>query len=216
MHYIIKQIVGAEMIPWITSRSFIVDLTPNWTKTGGENEWAMGRIGVDFGVLQQRLDRLVQDLNADQWEIKLIEPLQKGVSYHEHQRVIQSASRRAPETAIGGFGFGWGTQVTSGYVIIAQKTEYLTESEYTEKRDEQKAKITSLPASLTPSIGVVNRDYSDIQTQIDALRAPDAIQLRKTGLLRGEKYHFAGKDYASHSEAESARSAKILELEQKL
>jgi hypothetical protein len=201
------------MIPWITSRSFVLDLNPNWTKTAGENEWAMGRVGVDLGSLTQRLDKLINELNSDQWEIKLIEPLQKGVSYHEHQRVIQAASRRAPETPIGGFGFGWGTQVTSGYVIIAQKTEYLSEVDYTARRQEQKAKP---PVLQTHSNTLVTREISDLQAQIDQLRAGDAIQTRKSGLLRGEKFHFAGKDYASYGEAETIRSARIMELEERI
>lgn len=209
------------MIPWITTRSFLIDLQPNWVKTSGNGDWAMGRVGVDLGTIHERLEKLVEELNQDQWEIKLIQPIEKGISYHEHQKVVQSASRRAPESTIGAIGLGWGTQVTSGYMIIAQRTQYLAESEYIKRRDERANSNDGLDertrrAKITSNNERINSEIAQLQSELNHLRSLNSIQVKKTGLLRGEKFNFNGIDYNSMEEAEAVKTSRIVELEERL
>jgi hypothetical protein len=209
------------MIPWITTRSFLIDLQPNWVKTSGNTDWAMGRIGVDLGTIHERLEKLVEELNQDQWEIKLIQPLEKGVTYHEHQKVVQAASRRAAETTIGAIGLGWGAQVTSGYMVIAQRTQYLTESEYIKRRDEREtandgSNEKQRRAKIMANNDRINQEIAQLQSELIYLRSNNAIQMKKLGLLRGEKYTYKNVDYNTIEEADAVKTSRIVELEERL
>ncbi len=81
-------------IPWITSKQFTVDLFPAWSKTSGDKEWSLGSVTIDVSAVTARLEALILELNADQWEIKLVVPMDKSLTFHEHQKVVRAPPAR--------------------------------------------------------------------------------------------------------------------------
>ncbi len=107
------------MVPWIETKQFTLDLFPNWTKTEGDKEWSLGAVTVDVSDITARLDKLIASLNEDQWEIKMVVPLDKSLTYHEHQKVVRQGNRREAEAVLGAFGLGWAAGTTSSLLWSA-------------------------------------------------------------------------------------------------
>jgi len=207
-------------IPWVTTRQFTVDLFPSWSKSEGDREWSLGSVTVDVEQINARLEKLISDLNEDQWEIKFIVPLDKSLTFHEHQKVTRKSTRREPDEVLGAFGLGWAASTTSAFIVVAQRTEWLTDAAYQAKLDERENKFgreerIKLRTAITEENAAINARISAAQQQLANIRSGD-VSARKSGLLRTEKYIFDGNEFASRAEAASARSARIAELESEL
>ncbi|CEJ09740.1 hypothetical protein BN1110_00008 [bacterium YEK0313] len=207
----------SSMIPWIATKQFTVDLFPSWTKTEGDKDWSLGAVTVDVPDIAKRLDQLIASLNEDQWEIKLVVPLDKSLTYHEHQKVVRQGTRREPEAVLGAFGLGWAAGTTSSLLVVCQRTEWLDASEYKarikahqdrmdgESRQRERSQILEQNAAI-------NAKITTAQKQLEELKA-NGVTVKKSGLLRSEKFLVGGVEYTNRTEAEAAHRARLGELE---
>ncbi len=207
-------------IPWVTTRQFTVDLFPSWSKSEGDREWSLGSVTIDVTQVTARLEKLIEELNEDQWEVKFIVPLDKSLTFHEHQKVMRKSSKREPDEVLGAFGLGWAAATTAAFIVVAQRTEWLTDAAYQARLDAREAKLGQeerqrLRERILDENAAVNAEISAAQQALADLRNGD-VQVRKSGLLRTEKYVFEGREFASRAEAASARSARMAELEAQL
>lgn len=207
----------ATMIPWIATKQFTVDLFPSWTKTEGDKDWSLGAVTVDVPDITKRLDQLIASLNEDQWEIKLVVPLDKSLTYHEHQKVVRQGNRREPEAVLGAFGLGWAAGTTASLLVVCQRTEWLDPAEYKarikvrqdrmdgETRQRERRQVVEQNAA-------VNAKITTAQKQLEELKA-NGVTIKKSGLLRSEKFLVGGVEYTNRTEAEAAHRARLGELE---
>lgn len=208
---------SAAMIPWIETKQFTVDLFPNWTKTEGDKEWSLGAVTVDVPAITSRLDQLIASLNEDQWEIKMVVPLDKSLTYHEHQKVVRAGSRREPEAVLGAFGLGWAAGTTASLLVVCQRTEWLEAADYRARIDARNAKLAGAQrerdrAQALEHNATVNAKITAAQTVLDDLKT-NGVKVKKSGFLRGEKFVVDGAEFTNRTEAESALRARIGELE---
>lgn len=205
------------MIPWITTKQFHIDLFPSWNKTEGDKDWSLGAVTVDVGDAAGRFERLIAELNEDQWEVKMVVPLDKSLTYHEHQKVVRQGTRKEPEAVLGAFGLGWAAPTTAALIVVCQRTEWLTEEEYrgriTARRDRLAAEARNKErASVIAHNAAVNAKITAAQKMLDDIRAV-GVEARKSGFLRGEKFVFNGTEFTTRAEAEAAMKAKVTDLE---
>lgn len=205
------------MIPWIETKQFSVDLFPNWTKTEGDKEWSLGAVTVDVPEITKRLDQVIASLNEDQWEIKMVVPLDKSLTYHEHQKVVRSGSRREPEAVLGAFGLGWAGGTTSSLLIVCQRTEWLDPADYKARIKARNDKLAGEQRSRDRVVAVehntvINAKITAAQKVLDDLRT-NGVTVKKSGFLRGEKFVVDVAEFTNRTEAESALRARIGELE---
>lgn len=207
----------APMIPWIATKQFTVDLFPSWTKTEGDKEWSLGAVTVDVPDITAKLDQLIASLNEDQWEIKLVVPLDKSLTYHEHQKVLRQGNRREPEAVLGAFGLGWAANTTASLLVVCQRTEWLDQADYKARikarqdRIDGEARLRDRGQILEQN-RIVNAKITAAQKALEELKA-NGVVAKKSGFLRGEKFVVAGIDYTNRTEAEAAHRARLGELE---
>lgn len=207
----------ATMIPWIATKQFTVDLFPSWTKTEGDKEWSLGAVTVDVPDITAKLDQLIASLNEDQWEIKLVVPLDKSLTYHEHQKVLRQGNRREPEAVLGAFGLGWAANTTASLLVVCQRTEWLDQADYKARikarqdRIDGEARLRDRGQTLEQN-RIVNAKITAAQKALEELKA-NGVVAKKSGFLRGEKFVVAGIDYTNRTEAEAAHRARLGELE---
>lgn len=211
------QMVPPQMVPWIETKQFTVDLFPSWTKTEGDKEWSLGAVTVDVGTIGQRLDAVIAELNQDQWEIRMVVPLDKSLTYHEHQKVVRQGNRREAEAVLGAFGLGWAAGTTSSLLIVCQRTEWLDAADYKARMKVRNDKLAAEQRDrdrLTAGEHnkIVNAKITAAQHVLDGLKA-NGVTVKKTGFLRGEKFVVDGAEFTNRTEAESALRARIGELE---
>lgn len=208
---------NAPMIPWIETKQFTVDLFPSWAKTEGDKEWSLGAVTVDVGDISRRFDQVIAELNQDQWEIKMVVPLDKSLTYHEHQKVVRQGNRREAEAVLGAFGLGWAAGTTASLLLVCQRTEWLDQADYKARikvrndklAGEQRARDRE--TSLEHNKGI-NAKITAAQKVLDDLRA-NGVTVKKSGFLRGEKFVVDTAEFTNRTEAESALRARIGELE---
>jgi hypothetical protein len=208
---------STAMIPWIETKQFTVDLFPNWTKTEGDKEWSLGAVTVDVPEITSRLDQLIASLNEDQWEIKMVVPLDKSLTYHEHQKVVRAGNRREPEAVLGAFGLGWAAGTTASLLVVCQRTEWLEASDYRSRIDARNARLAGAQRERDRAFAVehntaINAKITAAQTVLDDLKT-NGVKVKKSGFLRGEKFVVDGAEFTNRTEAESALRARIGELE---
>ncbi len=208
---------STAMIPWIETKQFTVDLFPNWTKTEGDKEWSLGAVTVDVPAITSRLDQLIASLNEDQWEIKMVVPLDKSLTYHEHQKVVRAGSRREPEAVLGAFGLGWAAGTTASLLVVCQRTEWLEAADYRARIDARNAKLAGVQRERDRALALehnaaVNAKITAAQTVLDDLKT-HGVKVKKSGFLRGEKFVVDGAEFTNRTEAESALRARMGELE---
>jgi hypothetical protein len=205
------------MVPWIATKQFTVDLFPSWTKTEGDKEWSLGAVTVNVPEITAKLDQLIAELNEDQWEIKMVVPLDKSLTYHEHQKVVRQGNRREPEAVLGAFGLGWAGGTTSSLLIVCQRTEWLEPSEYKARIDARRHKLAAEERRRERAI--VQEQNMGVNAKITASQKlladlkTNGVEVRKSGFLRGEKFVVGGQEYATRTEAESALAARLGEVE---
>ncbi|MCA0316566.1 MAG: hypothetical protein LCH88_00725 [Proteobacteria bacterium] len=208
---------NAPMIPWIETKQFTVDLFPSWAKTEGDKEWSLGAVTVDVGDISRRFDQVIAELNQDQWEIKMVVPLDKSLTYHEHQKVVRQGNRREAEAVLGAFGLGWAAGTTASLLLVCQRTEWLDQADYKARikvrndklAGEQRARDRE--TSLEHNKGI-NAKITAAQKVLDDLRT-NGVTVKKSGFLRGEKFVVDTAEFSNRTEAESALRARIGELE---
>jgi hypothetical protein len=205
------------MIPWIETKQFTVDLFPNWTKTEGDKEWSLGAVTVDVPEITSRLDQLIASLNEDQWEIKMVVPLDKSLTYHEHQKVVRQGNRREAEAVLGAFGLGWAAGTTASLLVVCQRTEYLEAADYRTRIDARNARLADSQrerdrATALEHNNAINAKITAAQKLLDDLRT-NGVKVKKSGLFRGEKFVVDTAEFTNRTEAESALRARIGELE---
>lgn len=208
---------NAPMIPWIETKQFTVDLFPSWAKTEGDKEWSLGAVTVDVGDISRRFDQVIAELNQDQWEIKMVVPLDKSLTYHEHQKVVRQGNRREAEAVLGAFGLGWAAGTTASLLLVCQRTEWLDQADYKARikvrndklAGEQRARDRE--TSLEHNKGI-NAKITAAQKVLDDLRT-NGVTVKKSGFLRGEKFVVDTAEFTNRTEAESALRARIGELE---
>lgn len=205
------------MVPWIETKQFTLDLFPNWTKTEGDKEWSLGAVTVDVSDITARLDRLIASLNEDQWEIKMVVPLDKSLTYHEHQKVVRQGNRREAEAVLGAFGLGWAAGTTSSLLVVCQRTEWLEAADYRARIDARNARIADARREVDRAAAIehnnaVNAKITAAQVLLDDLLT-NGVKVKKSGFLRGEKFVVDTQEFANRTEAESALRARIGELE---
>jgi len=208
---------STAMIPWIETKQFTVDLFPNWTKTEGDKEWSLGAVTVDVPEITSRLDQLIASLNEDQWEIKMVVPLEKSLTYHEHQKVVRQGNRREAEAVLGAFGLGWAAGTTASLLVVCQRTEYLEAADYRARIDARNARLAYTQrerdrAAALEHNNAVNAKITAAQKLLDDLRT-NGVKVKKSGLFRGEKFVVDTAEFTNRTEAESALRARIGELE---
>lgn len=208
------------MIPWIATKQFTLDLFPTWTRNEGDKDWSLGAITVDVTEIGKRLDKLIAELNEDQWEIKMVVPLDKSLTYHDHQRIVRPGARKEPETVLGGFGLGWAANATASMLVLCQRTEWLTESEYKARMKARDEKLAAEEAvkrreAVLAHNAAINAKVTAAQKLLESFRSV-GVESRKSGFLRGEKFVFDGVEYATRGEADAAMKARIAELEVEL
>lgn len=208
---------SSAMIPWIETKQFTVDLFPNWTKTEGDKEWSLGAVTVDVPEIASRLDQLIASLNEDQWEIKMVVPLDKSLTYHEHQKVVRQGNRREAEAVLGAFGLGWAAGTTASLLVVCQRTEYLEAADYRARIDARNARLADSQrerdrAAALEHNNAVNAKITAAQKLLDDLRT-NGVKVKKSGLFRGEKFVVDTAEFTNRTEAESALRARIGELE---
>ena len=208
---------STAMVPWIETKQFTLDLFPNWTKTEGDKEWSLGAVTVDVSDITARLDRLIASLNEDQWEIKMVVPLDKSLTYHEHQKVVRQGNRREAEAVLGAFGLGWAAGTTSSLLVVCQRTEWLEAHDYRARIDARNARIADARREVDRAAAIehnnaVNAKITAAQAILDDLRT-NGVKTKKSGFLRGEKFVVDTLEFANRTEAESALRARIGELE---
>lgn len=208
---------STAMIPWIETKQFTVDLFPNWTKTEGDKEWSLGAVTVDVPEIASRLDQLIASLNEDQWEIKMVVPLDKSLTYHEHQKVVRQGNRREAEAVLGAFGLGWAAGTTASLLVVCQRTEYLEAADYRARIDARNARLADSQrerdrAKALEHNNAVNAKITAAQKLLDDLRT-NGVKVKKSGLFRGEKFVVDTAEFTNRTEAESALRARIGELE---
>ncbi len=204
-------------IPWITSKQFTVDLFPAWSKTSGDKEWSLGSVTIDVSAVTARLEALILELNADQWEIKLVVPMDKSLTFHEHQKVVRAPARKDQESVVSAFGLGWAAPTTAAFIVLAQRTEWLTDAEYQSRINERNERIAQDDArknrlAILEHNASINTKITASQQRLSALRAQD-VTSKKVGIMRTERFIFDGQEFATRGEAANARSALIEELE---
>jgi len=207
----------ATMIPWIATKQFTVDLFPSWTKTEGDKEWSLGAVTVDVPDITAKLDQLIASLNEDQWEIKLVVPLDKSLTYHEHQKVLRQGNRREPEAVLGAFGLGWAANTTASLLVVCQRTEWLDAADYKARIKARQDRIDGElrlrdRTQILEQNRAVNAKITAAQKALEELKA-NGVATKKSGFLRGEKFVVAGIDYTNRTEAEAAHRARLGELE---
>lgn len=212
-----SQMIPPQMVPWIETKQFTVDLFPSWTKTEGDKEWSLGAVTVDVGTIGQRLDAVIAELNQDQWEIRMVVPLDKSLTYHEHQKVVRQGNRREAEAVLGAFGLGWAAGTTSSLLIVCQRTEWLDAADYKARMKVRNDKLAAEQRDrdrLTAGEHnkIVNAKITAAQHVLDGLKA-NGVTVKKSGFLRGEKFIVDGAEFTNRTEAESALRARIGELE---
>ncbi|MGU9979008.1 hypothetical protein ACJ4V0_03100 [Phreatobacter sp. HK31-P] len=208
---------STAMIPWIETKQFTVDLFPNWTKTEGDKEWSLGAVTVDVPEITSRLDQLIASLNEDQWEIKMVVPLDKSLTYHEHQKVVRQGNRREAEAVLGAFGLGWAAGTTASLLVVCQRTEYLEAADYRARIDARNARLADSQrerdrATALEHNNAINAKITAAQKLLDDLRT-NGVKVKKSGLFRGEKFVVDEAEFTNRTEAESALRARIGELE---
>lgn len=208
---------SSAMIPWIETKQFTVDLFPNWTKTEGDKEWSLGAVTVDVPEITSRLDQLIASLNEDQWEIKMVVPLDKSLTYHEHQKVVRQGNRREAEAVLGAFGLGWAAGTTASLLVVCQRTEYLEAADYRARIDARNARLADSQrerdrATALEHNNAINAKITAAQKLLDDLRT-NGVKTKKSGLFRGEKFVVDTAEFTNRTEAESALRARIGELE---
>jgi len=208
---------STAMIPWIETKQFTVDLFPNWTKTEGDKEWSLGAVTVDVPEITSRLDQLIASLNEDQWEIKMVVPLDKSLTYHEHQKVVRQGNRREAEAVLGAFGLGWAAGTTASLLVVCQRTEYLEAADYRARIDARNARLADSQrerdrAAALEHNNAINAKITAAQRLLDDLRT-NGVKTKKSGLFRGEKFVVDTAEFTNRTEAESALRARIGELE---
>ena len=207
----------SSMIPWIATKQFTVDLFPSWTKTEGDKDWSLGAVTVDVPDIAKRLDQLIASLNEDQWEIKLVVPLDKSLTYHEHQKVVRQGTRREPEAVLGAFGLGWAAGTTASLLVVCQRTEWLDASEYKTRIKARQDRMDGETrqrerAQIIEQNTAINAKITTAQKQLEELKA-NGVTVKKSGLLRSEKFLVGGVEYTNRTEAEAAHRARLGELE---
>jgi len=195
---------NAPMIPWIETKQFTVDLFPSWAKTEGDKEWSLGAVTVDVGDISRRFDQVIAELNQDQWEIKMVVPLDKSLTYHEHQKVVRQGNRREAEAVLGAFGLGWAAGTTASLLLVCQRTEWLDQADY-------KARIKVRNDKLAGEQRARDRETSLEHNK--GINAKIGVTVKKSGFLRGEKFVVDTAEFSNRTEAESALRARIGELE---
>jgi hypothetical protein len=213
----VKNTEITTMVPWITTKQFTVDLFPSWTKTEGDKEWSLGAVTVNVPEITSKLDQLITDLNEDQWEIKMVVPLDKSLTYHEHQKVVRQGNRREPEAVLGAFGLGWAGGTTSSLLVVCQRTEWLEPSDYRARIDARNYKLAAEDrrkerALVQEQNMGVNARITAAQKLLSDLKS-NGVEIRKSGFLRGEKFVVGGVEFGNRTEAEAGLAAKIGELE---
>ncbi len=208
---------STAMVPWIETKQFTVDLFPNWTKTEGDKEWSLGAVTVDVSDITARLDKLIASLNEDQWEIKMVVPLDKSLTYHEHQKVVRQGNRREAEAVLGAFGLGWAAGTTASLLVVCQRTEWLEAADYRARIDARNARLADARREVDRAAAIehnnaVNAKITAAQALLDDLRT-NGVKTKKSGFLRGEKFVVDTQEFANRTEAESALRARIGELE---
>ncbi len=208
---------STAMIPWIETKQFTVDLFPNWTKTEGDKEWSLGAVTVDVPEITSRLDQLIASLNEDQWEIKMVVPLDKSLTYHEHQKVVRAGNRREPEAVLGAFGLGWAAGTTASLLVVCQRTEWLEAADYRSRIDARNARLAGAQRERDRALALehnnaINAKITAAQAVLDDLKT-NGVKVKKSGFLRGEKFVVDGAEFSNRTEAESALRARIGELE---
>ncbi|WP_170430601.1 hypothetical protein [Ruegeria arenilitoris] len=107
-------------------------LSDNRYFSKGVTDWI--HYSPDEDGLSQMLQELIQDANETQKDIKSITPLTKSTAHrmmHTHTDVSNFQDR---SWGVGwGLGVGYGASYTSGFLVIIQEHEFVTEDEFKQR-----------------------------------------------------------------------------------
>ena len=207
------------MKPWVATRHVVIDLEP---EAGDLPGGTLRFVRPDGGALDLALARLVAELNAEQWEIKAVVPLNGALASEgvAHAPVAPPGSNSGskggpiPTTPIGQ---PWAAPVTHALCVVAQRTEWLADEEYARRLTALNETIRE--AELERERERIRAHNQAVQARIEGLRMDLAtahgaeVSKGAGGLFRKGSFSFQNRSYPTREDAIQARDERIAELQ---
>jgi hypothetical protein len=207
------------MKPWVATRHVVLNLEP---EAGDLPNSALRFVRPDHAALDLALGKLVTELNAEQWEVKAVVPLNgalasEGVAHAPVAPVQATAGGKQGPIPTTPIGQPWAAPVTHALFIVAQRTEWIEDDAY---RGRMEAMNESLrQAEIERERERIRAHNQSVQTRLEALKSDLAaahgaeIAQAGGGLFRKGSFSFGDQRFPSREEALQARDERVAELQ---
>ncbi len=207
------------MKPWVATRHVVIDLEP---EAGDLPGGTLRFVRPDGGALDLALAKLVAELNAEQWEVKAMVPLNgalasEGVAHAPIALPGSSAGSKGAAIPATPIGQPWAAPVTYALGIVAQRTEWIADEEYSRRLATLNETIRE--AELERERERIRAHNQAVQARIEGLRMDLAtahgaeVAKGGGGLFRKGSFSFQNRSYPTREEALQARDERIAELQ---
>ena len=205
------------MKPWVATRHVVLNLEP---EAGDLPDSALRFVRPDHAALDLALGKLMGELNAEQWEVKAVVPLNgalasEGVAHAP----VAPATGGGKQTPIPTTPIGqpWAAPVTHALCIVAQRTEWIEDEEYRGRMTAMNETLRH--AELERERERIRAHNQSVQARLEGLKIDLAaahaaeISQAKGGLFRKGPFSFGDQRFPSREEALQARDERIAELQ---
>jgi hypothetical protein len=186
------------MPKWITTGWYTVDYGYNISEESGG--WFSNgktiKFSTPFPGLKERLAQLSRWCDENQYTIKSMTPLTTSVS-HTNYKIDKTLNHGAA-----GYGYGYGISQHTGFVVLLQKEEELSEDEYNRRLALQKLQFSE--AELKERIA-----ECEAAVEEDATIVTEIIE--KKAMFGGPRFYIGEKEFKSADEAR-AEQAELYDL----
>lgn len=207
------------MKPWVATRHVVIDLEP---EAGDLPGGTLRFVRPDGSALDLALAKLVTELNAEQWEVKAVVPLNGALASEgvAHAPIVLAGSNAGgkgaaiPTTPIGQ---PWAAPVTHALCIVAQRTEWIADEEYSRRLAALNDTIRE--AEFERERERIRSHNQSVQARIEGLRMDLAtahgteVAKGGGGLFRKGSFSFQSQSYPTREDALQARDERIAELQ---
>ncbi len=211
------------MKKWVTTNKYkILHGFESEDRSIENSNWQNWTYYISNEVLDEKLNVLIEWLNAEQYSIKAIYPIQRSYS--------SAYLRCGPMGGGGGFGQGAGYAFTQnmGFIVLAEKEEYLTDEEYAQrvtarenlkKLEAQKLANTEKTTSFSQQLATLREELEKVNSKCISLENLDIKEETKKSFLKTITIFKIGtleKEHDSRSTAEYHQKKLLEDREQLL
>lgn len=143
-------------------------------------------------ALQASLEQLVRKLNRNQFAIKAVVPKTESLGHFDYGR-----------KGDGGYGWGYGISQITGFVVLAQREDEISQEEFSRRKQKQDAQDRLVDLSVR---------HEELKERADAVKEWPTDVVEEKKMFRGSMYCVGEREFDTREEAAAHREKLLAEM----